>query len=243
MNKNPAIIVLYHIFYEDSCETVCSELLSLLPYQPVFLFNICADTPGKNMMAKQLKQAFPDCCVMYTSNRGKDIGGKLALMQLLLTAGIHADYLLLLHDKKSLQALKSATWKNDLLKIILPANLDIILQCFRHNNDCGLIATKDYIISEPVEGSRFTGKNGSLLKSLQQQYNINPASFEFVGGTMFWARAAPLLRFFSLYNPLEIRKQLENGNVIDNFSGTLTHSWERLLSWIITTEKLYIKGI
>lgn len=222
---------------------VCSELLSLLPYQPVFLFNICAETPGKSIMARRLKQAFPDCSVMYTSNRGKDIGGKLALMQLLLTTGVGADYLLLLHDKKSLQALKSATWKNDLLKIIWPANIEIILQCFRNNNNCGLIATKDYIITEPFEAGRFTGKNGSLLTSLRQQYNINPASFEFVGGTMFWARAAPLLHFFSLHNPLEIRKQLENGNVIDNFSGTLTHSWERLLSWIITTEKLYIKGI
>ena len=40
-----------------------------------------------------------------------------------------------------------------------------------------------------------------------------------------------------------LRKQLENGNVIDNFSGTVTHSWERLLSWIVTSNKMFITGI
>jgi len=194
-------------------------------------------------MSGYLKQVFPGCFIIFTSNKGKDIGAKLAMFQLLLQLEISADYLLLLHDKKSLQALKSATWKNDLLKIILPANLETILQCFHQNNNCGLIATKEYIITEPFENNQFSGINGPLLAGLLPSYDIHPASFEFIAGTMFWARTAPLFNFFKRFNPLEIRKQLENGNVIDNFSGTITHSWERLLSWIITTEKFYIKGI
>jgi len=243
VNKNSVIAVLYHIFYEDSYETVCNELQPLQLYSPVLLFNISADTPGRKNMAKQLKQTFPGCFVIFTSNRGKDIGAKLALFQLLLQLETRPDYLLLLHDKKSLQALKNITWKNDLLKIILPGNIETILQCFQQNKKCGLIATKEYIITEPFENNQFTGMNGTLLEQLLVSYDIKPASFEFVGGTMFWARATPLLEFFTRHNPLEIRKELENGNVIDNFSGTTTHSWERLLSWIVTTEKFYIKGI
>ena len=243
VNKNPVIAVLYHIFYEDSYEVVCKELQPLQKYSPVLLFNICTDTPGRKNMAKQLKQTFPGCFVIFTSNRGKDIGAKLALFQLLLQLEMNTDYILLLHDKKSLQALKDITWKNDLLKIILPWNIETILQCFQQNKNCGLIAAKKYIITEPIENNQFTGMNGTLLERLLVSYDIKPASFEFVGGTMFWARATPLLEFFMRHNPLEIRKELENGNVIDNFSGTTTHSWERLLSWIVTAEKFYIKGI
>jgi lipopolysaccharide biosynthesis protein len=243
VNKNPLIAVLYHIFYEDSYELVCRELQPVLIYNPVLLFNICADTPGKKTMAEGLKKNFPGCFIIFTSNKGKDIGAKLALFQLLLQLELAPDYLLLLHDKKSLQALKSATWKDDLLKIILSANLEAILQSFEQDSNCGLIATKEYIITEPVENNRFSGMNGSLLGGLLQSYKLNPSSFEFVAGTMFWVRATPLLNFFMRFNPLDIRRQLENGNIIDNFSGTITHSWERLLSWIITAEKLYIKGI
>ena len=60
---------------------------------------------------------------------------------------------------------------------------------------------------------------------------------------MFWTKAKPIMDFFKNYNPLEIRMDLEDGNVLDNFNGTTTHAWERLLSWIVTNQGLTIKGI
>ena len=243
MNKEPAIAVLYHIFYEDSYDLVCSELQPLEPYHPILLFNICTDTPGKKEMSEALKKAFPGCFVIFTSNKGKDIGAKLAMLQLFMQLQLAADYFLLLHDKKSLQALKSATWKDDLLKVIFPDNIATVFQRFEQNDQCGIVATKEYIITEPFEENKFSGINGQLLDGLVLTYGLRPDYFEFVAGTMFWVRAAPLLQFFGRFNPLEIRKQLENGNVIDNFSGTVTHSWERLLSWIVTSNKMFITGI
>lgn len=194
-------------------------------------------------MSDRLKTTFPGCFIISTSNAGKDIGAKLAMLQLILQLNISPDYLLLLHDKKSLQALKSATWKNDLLAIIAPQEIDRVLQLFEKEKDCGIIAAKKYILKEPFEGNSFTGKNAAVLKELVGRYRLVPGDFSFVAGTMFWARAAPLLQFFRLNNPLQIRKEVENGNVLDNFSGTVTHSWERLLSWIITAQKLHIRGI
>jgi len=243
VNNEPAIAVLYHIFYEDSYDLVCSELQPLQSYHPVLLFNICAETPGKKEMSEEIKKAFPGCFVIFTSNKGKDIGAKLAMLQLFMQLQLQADYFLLLHDKKSLQALKSATWKTDLLKIIFPDNIATVFQRFEENDHCGIVATKEYIITEPFEENKFSGINGQLLSGLVPAYGLKPASLEFVAGTMFWVRATPLLQFFGRFHPLEIRKQLENGNVIDNFSGTVTHSWERLLSWIITSDKMFIAGI
>ena len=243
MNKVYTIAVLYHIFYEDSCELVCQELEPVMTYNPIFLFNICSETPCKDEISEALNKKFPGCFIIYTSNKGKDIGAKLALFELLLKLDLQSDYLLLLHDKKSLQALKSSTWKNDLIKIIFPDNIKAIMQFFSENKNCGIIGTKEYIISEPFENNQFTGVNSLILSDLLLQYNIKVKSFEFVAGTMFWVRAQPLKLFFSRNNPLEIRRALENGNVIDNFSGTITHSWERMLSWIVLSSGYFIKGI
>jgi lipopolysaccharide biosynthesis protein len=243
LNPTAGIAILYHIFYEDSCGIVCRELEALQTHKPVFIFNICIDTPGKQNMAEQLKNTFPGCLIIFTSNTGKDIGAKLAMLQLLLQLGINPDYLLLLHDKKSLQALKSASWKTDLLTIIQPVHIEQILQNFQQDSTCGIIAAKKYILKEPVENNSFTGKNAVPLKEQMNTYGIRTNDPSFVAGTMFWARARPLLQFFRQHNPLDIRKKMETGNVIDNFSGTVTHSWERLLSWIITAQKLHIRGI
>lgn len=243
MNNKPVIAVLYHIFYEDSCETVCQELRSLHNYQAIFLFNICIDTPDKITMSKILKDSFPDCFIITTSNKGKDIGAKLALLQLYLQLELSADYLLFLHDKKSLQALKSSTWKKGLLKIISAGSIEKTIALFEKNSNCGIVGAKEYVIKEPFENNDFIGVNGKILCQLLKEHHINPSSYEFVAGTMFWARALPLKNFFGKYNPLEIRKTLEDGNVIDNFSGTITHSWERALSWIVTSQSYSIEGI
>ena len=194
-------------------------------------------------MARQLKSKFDGCYIIFTSNRGKDIGAKLAMIQLILQLNYSPGLLLLLHDKKSLQALKSASWKNDLLTIINPVQVETVFEYFDQGKQCGAVAAKKYIQKEPFEGDSFIGKNATILKPQMDQYGIQTTDFSFVAGTMFWARTEPLLQFFREHNPLGIRKSLETGNVIDNFSGTVTHSWERLLSWIITAQKLYIRGI
>ena len=243
MKITPKIAVLYHVFYEDSYEKVCVELEPLISSETTFLFNICSETPDKKLITAVLRNKFKGCYIINTSNKGKDIGAKLALLQLFLQLQIDADYLLFLHDKKSLQALKSATWKKELLKIITPENILQTMKIFQENNDCGIIATEEYIIEELFEEGAFTGINGSILTELMVKYQLSPTSYSFVAGTMFWAKVKPVKDFFNKYNPVEIRKELEDGNVLDNFSGTVTHSWERLLSWIITSQHYSIKGI
>jgi lipopolysaccharide biosynthesis protein len=241
--KKYKIVVIYHLFYEDSYNKVCVELEPLLSVGATFLFNICRETPDKKLIAAALRNKFPESYIINTSNKGKDIGGKLALLQLFLQLELEADYLLLLHDKKSLQALKSATWKKDLLKIISQEGIQQSIKIFQENSDCGIIATEEYILKEIFEEGLFSGINGTILTKLLTKYDLRPSSYSFVAGTMFWARVKPVKDFFKQHYPLEIREGLEDGNVLDNFSGTVTHSWERLLCWIITSQQYSIKGI
>ncbi|MGK2860468.1 MAG: rhamnan synthesis F family protein [Chitinophagaceae bacterium] len=243
MKHNSKIVVLYHVFYEDTFEKVCRELEPLLVLETTFLFNICIETPDKKLISAALRNQFPACYIIYTSNKGKDIGAKLALLQLFIELRIEADYLLFLHDKKSLQALKSNTWKRELLKIISPDNIKKAIGIFVENDDCGIIAPREYKNDEPFEEGHFLGSNGKILSNLVLNYEIKPSSFAFVAGTMFWAKVKPVQDFFMQHNPLEIRKELEDGNVLDNFTGTITHSWERILSWMITSKGYSIRGI
>ena len=88
----------------------------------------------------------------------------------------------------------------------------------------------------------FSGTNQLQLTQLRSEYGINNTDYRHVAGTMFWVRSLPLIRFFTKHSPLNIRKTLESGNVMDENTGTITHAWERMLSWIITEQGYTIKG-
>lgn len=243
MNANLNIAVLYHIFYEDTYENLCLELNPLKEFNVKFLFNICDEIPNKTVITNILKNNFPGCFIITTSNKGKDLGAKMGLIQLIIYLNLSVDLILFLHDKKSLQALKSATWKKDLLKIIAPEHIESTMTKFIKDDTFGIIGTKEYIIQEEFSNNNFIGVNHLIINKLLLKYHLKPPSYHFVAGTMFWVRAKPLLDFFIKYDPLVIRADLEDGNVIDNFSGTNTHTWERLLSWIISSSGYKIIGV
>lgn len=243
MRKSYSIAVLCHIFYEDTAGLLCDSFMEIAKHDSIFLFNICNETPGKSDIVKIIKERFPDSVIICTSNRGKDIGGKLALLQLFFQLQIKSSYFLFIHDKKSLQALKSKTWRSDLLKILSAANIERAVNIFQQDDKAGIVATKEYVIKEPVSNGSFSGMNGALLSQESGKYRLSTSSPFFVAGTMFWARVEPFERFGEQHRLLGIRKELEAGNILDDFSGTITHTWERLLCWIVTCNGFYIKGI
>ncbi|WP_431211979.1 hypothetical protein ACQ86N_40385 [Puia sp. P3] len=120
-----------------------------------------------------------------------------------------------------------------------------------------MVAVADTIQNEhdPSSGT-FSSSNRSLLNELVAKYGIsdptqNPTSqnspaeadYRYVAGTMFWVRAEPLAAFFKKYAPLDIRRTLEKGNVMDENRGSNAHAWERMLSWLIFAQNFNIKGL
>lgn len=243
MTSQKKIAVLYHIFYEDSINLIKEELAALDQFQTTYFFNISSDTPNQLEVRETLLSQFPGAIVTISSNKGKDIGGKLLLIRACIEIGANPDWIIFLHDKKSLQALNARTWKNDLLKIVHTDHLKTIEGIITNDRQYGIIATQNYVRKETMQGDAFGGNNGAILSQLVKTYQINCTNYEYVAGTMFWAKAPTLLAFFQQHDPLKIRQTLEAENVVDNFTGTVTHSWERLLSWIITSQGLKIKTI
>lgn len=225
--------VLYHIFYEDTVYDIPGELATLAKYEVSYYFNICSDTPNKEDIAYFLANSFPGCTILFTSNVGKDIGGKLSLLKYCIAVGEDAEWLLFMHDKKSLQAVKGKSWKKELLAILNANVLSQILLFNSKSKQIGLVAAKNYVISETASKGMLLGKNSVHLNNLIEAYGIETLKWEYVAGTIFWGKASVFFDFFTKHDPLIIRGQLESGNVLDNFGPTRTHAWERIFSWII----------
>jgi lipopolysaccharide biosynthesis protein len=178
-----------------------------------------------------------------STNKGKDIGGKLVLMDAYLRSGIHSDYILLLHDKHSPYHSHSNSWKKDLLRIAEKAYQPTVIDLF-NDPKTGIVASKNAIRNEADnEQKRNAYTDSQLIKSLKSKYQLQPPGLQYVAGTMFWVRAALFEDFFSQYAPLQIRSELEAGNITDNEEPTITHAWERLLCWIVTSKEYQIRGI
>jgi lipopolysaccharide biosynthesis protein len=180
--------------------------------------------------------------IKASTNKGKDIGGKLILIDAYLKLGIRSDYLLLLHDKTSPYRSNSLQWRKSLLRIVEKENQDKILALF-NDPKTGIVASANMIRNEQDnEQKRDAYTDSQFIKELRNKYQIQPPHLSYVAGTMFWVRAALFEKFFKQYPPLEIRSTLEDGNVTDETS-TVTHAWERLLCWLVTARGYKIKGV
>jgi hypothetical protein len=177
-------------------------------------------------------------------NKGKDIGGKLFSFKVLLERNCKDDFVLLLHDKQSPQVIDGERWKKELWLISEQAQINKAMKLFEKNKNIGIVASKTSIVDPEKTGDVYAyAKNKELIFAEATKYGIVPENKSFVAGTMFIARLQPFLDFFKLNDPLLIRSKFEDGNVLDLQSATYTHSWERLLSWIITSKGYRIEGL
>lgn len=188
-------------------------------------------------------RAYPNLTLIRSSNVGKDIGGKLALIDALLQHDDDSKYWIFLHDKNSPHTATGQFWRESLFSIIDIRHKETILKKLE-SGDTAMVTHKNFINNEwDREKGCFDTRNNEILLQLMEQYSVKPQSYDFAAGTMFWARSEALRTFFSKHSPLSIRATLERGNVLDNTMGTHAHSWERMLSWIVLENNKKIAGI
>ena len=237
--------LLIHIYYEDSWEQFLRTIVQgTVPFNPVIMVNLCNTSVHTDKIVGLIKADFPSAYIIRSPNKGKDIGGKLALIDLFLKTNQSCDYMVMLHDKLSPHAVTGDTWRTKLLSIVDPKKIKTILKGFRDKSATGIIGAKDFIRNE------YNHKLGELettnkmkLTELIKKYNLRVNNYLFIAGTMFWIRSGIIKDFFTYHKPLECREMLEEGDFTDQFEGTYTHSWERLFCLLATSEKYNIEGI
>jgi lipopolysaccharide biosynthesis protein len=240
LTKPVRIAALIHLYYEDGFSAIKDNLKVLSTAGVQLFFNISS---GNNKtLINEVKEFFPQAFITVSPNKGKDIGGKLLLIDLCIELRMCFDFYILLHDKQSPHSSLGTAWRNKLFRIIHPDKIKSIVQLFDENKMLGIVSSKEFVTNEYNDKlDEFDTNNNTILKKLLKQYDLKPKCYDFIGGTMYWTRAGIFNSFFEKHSPLAIRATLESGNVMDNEQGTVTHSWERILSWIVLDKGFYIK--
>ena len=231
------VSVFIHIYYPGSWQRIREKCSALLDGATNLIITCCYDEVMEEILSH------PTAIVLKTSNKGKDIGGKLVGMAYYLNYCPRTAYVAFLHDKVSPQTINAGLWFDQLYSIFEEGALQNNEALFRQKPSVGLIGAKAFLINEWVpEAGIFKTTNDTILWKLIAQYDLSSKTYNYIGGTMFLARSEPFVRFFSRHSPLDIRSGLEKGNVLDLEHGTVTHSWERLLCFIVQSQGYTVAG-
>ena|GEM_PF-844604 len=246
--------ILFHIYYPGSIRETSELLKSFENSNTSFIFNVPFQPYNVHRsISEEINSFFPKSIVLNTSNKGKDIGGKLAMLNCYLKLPEKSDYLIFLHDKKSElkytinnHKIDSDLWKKELFSIIHRDNIQQIKNLFAES-DTGMVTHANHIYTMEEHGKYVIFGNNMLnLEELCNKFNlpnITDHKTDFSGGTMFWVKSSIYEEFFSENPPLEIRAKLEEGLFTDRYTGTYTHAMERIFSWIVSSKGYKIRGI
>jgi lipopolysaccharide biosynthesis protein len=239
----PLITIMVHLYYDNTWKEIKHKLNFFKDYNTQFLFSVSEACLVKEELVQDIQASFKNAYVLTTSNIGKDIGGKFALIDLYLSLNLQSEYFIFLHDKVSPHSLDGNTWKNNLQKIIDYNNYKHIVTTFEQNGSIGVIGAREHLVNEynPINGT--FEYNNDRIHMFLEKYDISVSNYDFIGGTMYWIRAPIIESFFTRYNPLKIRSELEAGNVMDNLGSTNAHTWERVICWLATSQGYKIYGI
>src|SRR5215470_13475930 len=126
--------VLTHIYNHDSWEKMfCGPFKALQSDSPTMLFNLSLEEPHQHRLISSIRREFPGSFIIVTPNKGRDIGGKLALIHFFIQARLKSDYLIVLHDKQSHHWFAGETWQRKLFSIIDSGTIEFILKQFQQN--------------------------------------------------------------------------------------------------------------
>lgn len=238
------ISVLCHLYYPGSIYYFLTRIAALKSTQTQFIINLSIPLYHNGFFREMLQTHFPEAIVLYTPNQGRDIGGKLAALDVLIRLGIQTDYSLIIHDKLSPHSATGVEWRNKLLRITDSKELSKVFRRFREDREAGVITSKELIKNEfDYDRERFTCTSDKQIWNYIKKYNLRLSDYNFAAGTIFWIRTEILQNFFSCYSPLSVRKEFEKGNSLDFDNGTNIHAWERLFSFIAHSQGFKTVGI
>ncbi len=239
---NTRISVFFHNYYGFDTDWFAFFKANLPSENFSIFYNCVIDSFYRKNIEIDTTLLTKNLYIRLSPNKGKDLGGKLVLMDSFLKMAVSSKYLLLMHDKNSLYHANKEKWTKQLFKIATKDYTSKAIELFNKDDSIGIVAIKDSIKNgyDNID-KKYTNKE--VVEILKVDYGIIIEHPQYVAGTMFWVRASIYQDFFSKNHPLDIRKKLEKGNVMDHEKLTTTHLWERIMSWIVTSSGYKIVGI
>jgi lipopolysaccharide biosynthesis protein len=228
-----------HVYYPGSWKLITGKCGHLFTEATRMIVSACHDE-----VIEEIRTLNPEAIVLKVTNKGKDIGGKLASLSYYYNFCEPTQYFAFLHDKISPQTLNAGYWFDQLYDIFSVEKFSRIITMLASKKNVGIVGSKAFLKNEYSRSKkRFDTTNDGILFELLETYNLDPATFDYIGGTIFVARSDAMDGFFKKYHPLQLRQKLEGGNVLDLEHGTYTHSWERLLCFIPQANGYKLAGV
>lgn len=240
--EQPLVTFMTHIYYENSWPEIRNKLKVFDTEKNYFLFSISEVCLIKEQIIEDIRKSFKNAFSLVTSITGKDIRGKMALIDLYLLLDIKTSYIVFLHDMQSPHSFGVDSSKNGPFKIIDPNNLKLILALFK-DPKTGIVGAKDHIINEYNNATGTFSNNNQLSKNLNIHSGMSIENYDFSGGSMYWLKSSLIEKFFTKNHPILMRENLEAGIVLDHHEEKLVNTLERIFSRAATNEGLTIKGI
>jgi len=239
-----SLLVIAHIYYPSDWEYLFERLVNLKEYSCTFIFNVVNPLYDKKEVLQYIHENFPHAILIEAPNHGRDIGGKLAAIDVSLKLKINSDFTLIIHDKQSPHTPTGFRWRNELFRVIEKKELPRIFSKFEKSKKTAIIGSGKFLMNEyDFSSQRFDSFSDEILRELIKETDLRLTDYSFIAGNIFWIRSELLRDFFSKHSPLKIRSKLEHGNVLDFNKGTYIHSWERIFSWLANIYGLKIVGI
>jgi len=225
--------IFLHCYYGDIVDEMLQRIAGVS-----FSFNLYVNivhSPDQVEIYTKIINKFPSAVILFSDNKGHDIGGQLVLMNYWLINGYNEDEIIFLQTKKSPQHLEGGNeWRRDLMRILLPENQDRINLLMQSDN-IGMIGSKRWLINDKMQCYHYLQPELNELCNICGMNNIAKEQFGFIGGTMFIVKAKIYKDFFTKNPPLEIRELMT--------STAYSHAMERLLGFIVLDAGYLIEGI
>lgn len=221
------LAVFFHLYYFDLWDEIRSYIQNI-EEDFDFYVNIVESIWQPEIHAR-IRQDFPQARIQISPNRGKDIGGHLASMDLVDFS--QYDVFCLIHTKKSphVSHLISDRWRQDLYEAILgtPEKVKTNLQIIRQDPSVGLIGSRYWRNTDVLN-------NSTHYEKLLDEFAINPdaRTCEYLSGTMMFVR--PQI-FKTIYDKFR-NNDLEHGDGKDlefQKDGQIAHALERLIGNLV----------
>lgn len=237
-------LIVCHISYYDTALQFIDLLTDLIDYNSFFVFNISAKLQATGSFRKILKKIFKNCIIFSSANSRCDMIGKLAGLEIADKLHLQSDITLVIHDKKCRNFGNNEFFQKELFKITHRDYLPEITYVFTTESSAGIVASQKYIQNEYQKcNDDFRCTCSKQIKQIFSKYDIQTSDYSFVAGSIFWIRSALLKKFFQTRSLLIIKSELEKRNELNLEDSPYVSGWERIFSWIATSQGYKIYGI
>jgi len=233
VQKRHPIAVVLHLFYIDLFEEIRTHLDFLGSD-----FDLYISVPeDKANFSKKIRDYYPDACILFVENRGRDLAPFLEFLKIILP--LDYELLLKIHTKETVHRPDGISWRKDVFKKLLGSEnqIEIIKSNFSSNSSIAMIGPKDHVL----DSRYYMGSNHDKVQSLLYKAGYPqslPESFFFVASTMFWAKPGV---FKPLLN-MDIETDCFESEPLP-VDGGLPHALERFLGLLVEIQGREIKSI